>query len=81
MVVTRWVSAFQYIRWSLPRGWSDSLCMYSARLMIFAMMGSRVILVIRQQTVDGRMLRSKPNKEQKSIPSHSLWPAGRGNAF
>jgi hypothetical protein len=49
--------------------------------MIFAMMESKVILVSKLQTGDGIMLRSEPDNGQKSIPSHSLWPAGRGNAF
>jgi len=80
MVVTRRVPAIQCIHWSLPRGWSDSVGQDSARLMIFAMMGSRVILVSQLQTLDGKMYRSRPDKGQKSIPSLSLQPAGRGLA-
>jgi len=38
-------------------------------------------LVSQLQTVDGSMLRSEPDKGQKSIPSLSLAPASRGNAF
>jgi len=49
--------------------------------MIFAVMESRVILVSQLPVFDGKMLRSEPDKGQKSIPSLSLEPAGRGNAF
>jgi len=72
MVVTRRVPAIQCIHWSLPRVRYDSVGQDSARLMIFAVMESRVILVSQMRTFDGRMLRSKPDMMQKSIPSHSL---------
>jgi hypothetical protein len=49
--------------------------------MIFAMMESKVILVSRLQPGDGKLHRARTAKMQKSIPSLSLAPAGRGNAF